>query len=281
MPQDKKKRRINKFSLNEISIVGKPAQESALIAITKSASDSNGDDSMSKELEAKLQKSQDQINSLEILVKEQMTTIDTLNKINGLSAEVRQYYSSLDAAEQTVFISKSATQQEAEMQNAKLANSIVYKDRHGIEFRKSDDPRLVQMAKDADSQAEIIKNMEKQNEDLRIQKMVNDFKFLPGDEATRHALVKAIDGISDEALKKAAFESLKSKNDAHSQMFKTHGISGDGAAEVILKAENELDELVQKHMQTNTNLSMEAAYDAVLQTPEGAKLYDRIESRMQ
>ena len=279
---NKKKRILNEFTMKEISIVGKPAQEPALIAISKSAAEE-------KEMtEEEIRKQKEAQAALEATVATQTATlatqtatIDKLTKINSMSAEVLTYYKGLEEPTQETFLAKSATLQAAEVQNAQLANAVVHKDRNGIEYRKEDDPRLVQMAKDADEQALAIKKMQTDNAGLRLQKVADDYKFLPGDDAARMALVKAVDGIPDETLKKGAFEILKSKNTANGRMFQTDGTSMHGANEIIQKAETDLDDMVKKHMKDNTGMSFEKAYDEVLQTPDGAQLYEQTELRIQ
>ena len=276
-----KKRRLNKFTMKEISIVGTPAQEPALIAISKSAAEEFTMDA------EEIRKQKEQMAALEATVATQTAalatqtaTIEKLSKVAVMSPDIRKYYEGLEETGQTTFLQKSVTLQEAEVQNSQLANAIIYKDRNGIEYRKSDDSRLVQMAKDADEQDAAIKKMQTDNTDLKLQKMADDFKFLPGDDDARLAIVKAVDGISDETQRKAAFEILKSKNTNNGRMFTTAGVSTHGAGESIQKAESDLDELVQKHM-TDNKVGLEKAYDEVLQTPEGAKLYEETELRIQ
>ena len=279
---NKKKRILNEFTMKEISIVGRPAQEPALIAISKSAAEEK------KMTEEEIRKQKETQAALEATVAAQTATlatqtatIDKLTKINSMSAEVLTYYKGLEEPTQETFLAKSATLQAAEVQNAQLANAVVHKDRNGIEYRKEDDPRLVQMAKDADEQALAIKKMQTDNSDLKLQKMADDYKFLPGDDAARMALIKAVDGIPDETLKKGAFEILKSKNTANGRMFQTDGTSMHGANEIIQKAETDLDDMVKKHMKDNSGMSFEKAYDEVLQTPDGAQLYEQTELRIQ
>ena len=266
--------------MKEISIVGKPAQEPALIAITKSAQEEREEPNMSKELEEKLEALQKQADDQKDLIIKQTANIERLTKINAMDTEVKVYFEKLNETEQTEFLTKSAEVQRAEVQNAQLANAVVYKDRNGVEYHKQDDSRLIQMAKDADEQAKTIKKMQDDNADLKLQKMVDDFKFLPGDDKARRALVKSVMNIEDETEREAAMEILKSKNKNNSSAFQTHGITGDGAAETMTKAETDLDEMVQKHMKDN-NTTLEKAYDEVLQTPEGAKLYEQMEGRLQ
>ena len=187
-------------------------------------------------------------------------------------------FDALAETDQVEFITKSVAVQEAEVQNAQLANAVIHKDRNGIEYRKDDDPRLVQMAKDADEQAKSIKKMQEDNSDLRLQKMVDEYKFLPGTDEARTALVKAVDGISDAELKKSAFEILKSKNANNGRMFQTTGTTGNGSAELEKgNVETEFDDLIKKNMEANPGIIEEQAWDNVLQTTEGAAAYEKYE----
>ena len=282
MPYDangkKKKRKLNKFTLKEVSIVGKPAQEPALIAISKSAAeDIQMTEAEIQKQQEELKKAQEQNKLLETTVAEQTAKIEKMAKMNALTADVRVYYDGLSEGEQTSFLEKSATLQEAEVQNAKLANAVIYKDRNSVEYRKDDDPRIVQLAKDADEQAAQIKKMQEQNETLQLQKMADDFKFLPGDDNARLALVKAVSSIESEELKKSAFEILKSKNAGNSGMFKTNGTSTQTLEEMQKSGQSSIEEMVEKHQKDNPGTLLEKSWDAVLQTPEGAQAYEQYE----
>ena len=298
--KNKRKRKVTKFTLYEISAVGKPAQEPALIALSKSAAaeyqkalankpaseQPEGDpvsDDLKKQIEDLQKKLDEQKASNDTLVAQQQETITRLNKEAAMSPDVRKYYDGLSDTDKGLFLAKSATVQEAEVQNAQLANAVIYKDANGIEYRKSDDPRLIQMAKDADEQRAVLKKLEDQNSDLALQKQLDEFKHLPGDEASRRALLKSVNAIEDEEERKNALATLKSHDANLSKFFQVTGTTanGDGqeptATTFVKSGSTKLDELVKAHMKDNPGTPVEKAFDAVLQTPEGEAAYSEVE----
>ena len=291
--KNKRKRKVTKFTLSEISAVGKPAQEPALIALSKSAVEDyiaqnqpEGDpvsDDLKKQIEDLQKKLDEQKASNDTLVAQQQETITRLNKEAAMSPEIRKYYNELSDTDKGLFLAKSATVQEAEVQNAQLANAVIYKDAKGIEYRKSDDPRLVQMAKDADEQRAMLKKLEDQNADLALQKQLDEFKHLPGDEVSRRALLKSVNSIENEEERKAALATLKSHDANLSAFFQVTGTTANGegqeptATPFVKSGSTKLDELVKKHMEANPGMPVEKAFDEVLQTPEGDVAYREVE----
>ena len=283
-----KKRKVTKFTLSEISVVGTPAQEPALIALSKSAAEElrknqPEDTAVSEALQKQLDDLQKKFDDQTAVVTTQKTHLDRLTAEAAMSVDVRKYYGDLAEAERTSFLVKSATVQEAEVQNAALANAVIYKDASGTEYHKNDDPRLVAMAKQADRNAELLKRMETQNQDLGLAKQAEEFKHLPGDEATHKATLKAINGIEDEEVRKASLASLKAHDKNLSKFFTATGISTTG--EVVPEDTNgfaksgstKLDALVKSHMEANPGMLVESAFDAVLQTPDGERAYAELE----
>lgn len=295
--KNKKKRKVIKFTLSEISAVGKPAQEPALIALSKSAAEErqlqhrqnqSGGDEMSDALKKQLEDLQKKQADSDALIAKQNDTIARMAKEAAMSGETKEYYSGLSDEDKGLFLAKSAAVQEAEVQNAKLANAVIYKDVNGTEYRKSDDPRLIQMAKDADEQRATLKKMQEQNAELQLKKQLDEFKHLPGDEKTRTALLKSVNAIEDESERNAALESLRAHDSNLSKYFEVTGtsISDDGKVvdtnpKFFKSGSSELDQLVEKHIKDNPGTPVEKAFDAVLSTPEGEEAYSRMEYAQQ
>ena len=282
-----KKRVVTKFTLSEISAVGKPAQEPALIALSKSAAeelaakqveDTSMTEAEKKQLED-LQKAQAE--GLE-LIKTLTANNERLTKEQAMSSDVRTYYDALPETDQPLFIAKSVTVQDAEVQNAKLANAVIYKDVNGNEYRKSDDPRLIQMAKQADEQRTQMAALTKSNADLQLKKQLDEFKHLPGDEKARTALLKSVNAIADETERTAALTALKAHDGNLAKYFKVTGNTGNGEGEpaptsFYKSGSDELDVLVKAHIDANPGTSTEVAFDTVLQTSAGEAAYERLE----
>lgn len=181
------------------------------------------------------------------------------------------HYNSLNDTQKEAFIAKSADDRKAEVEAAQEEDAVVYKSDDGEEFRKSDDPRLVKMAKQADKdRKERQEAIEKAANAEFAKRAGTELQHLPGEEAAKVAILKAVDGIKDEDLKKQATELLKANNEAMAEAFKKKGSSGNGADS---SADDQLTVLAKKYAEDN-KVDFNKAYDAVLQTKEGKELYE-------
>lgn len=205
--------------------------------------------------------------------------------INALSAEERQAYDKFSTdAERDGFLAKSADERKVEIAKAAELTQVVYTDSKGRSYTKSDDARMVELAKEADEALKAAEVAKAQAADADLEKRANALTFLPGDLAARKALLKSIDAIPDEKQREAALAALKSKDAALAKAGETVGSSaGDdavvttevgGDAQVAKSdAESKLDALAKKYQEANKGVSYAKAYDEVLKTAEGAKLY--------
>ena len=145
--------------------------------------------------------------------------LDRTGKILALPADQRAHFDGLTTDPQDAYLAKSAEgraeEVEALAKAATDADPVVYTTMDNIELRKSAGEALIAMAKANDA-------MRKENTDLRtvrdqerLEKRAEaDLPNLPGDVATRAAMLKAIDGIADEAQREAAHNALKAQNEA-------------------------------------------------------------------
>ncbi len=184
----------------------------------------------------------------------------------------KAHYNTLDEAGKTSYLAKSATERQAVVDDiAKAAGDkdpVVYKSADGTEFRKSDDPRLVELAKGRDEDRKELAKSRAANEQAGFEKRAQDtLPNLPGTVQVRAAIVKALDGISDEVIRKAAFESIQAGDKVLSKAFQN---LGHGGAPVIAKgdtdkaaAEDELDQLAKAHVVANPTVDYFTAYEIV------------------
>ncbi len=84
---------------------------------------------------------------------------------------------------------------------------------------------------------------------------------LPGTVADRAALLRAIDGIEDEAQRKAALNAIKMPDGLASETM----LAGPSNAE--------LDSLAKAYQAANPGVSIEVAHVAILATAKGKELY--------
>lgn len=133
--------------------------------------------------------------------------------IVGLPAEQRAYFDSLKPEDQDGFLSKRNEERTELLKRAQESDPVVYKAEDGTEFRKSDDTRLVQMAKDRDADRAELWKQRTAAEQARFEKRATDeLGHLKGDVPEKAALLKAIEGIQDEETRGKALEILKAKD---------------------------------------------------------------------
>lgn len=188
----------------------------------------------------------------------------------------KAHYEKLDDEGKQAFIAKSADDRQkdvdAAVAKADEDDPVVYKSDKGVEFRKSDDPRLVEMAKQADEDRKARVAAEKRVAEQDLRKRAEDeFAHLPGTVEHRMELIKAAEGIEDEDARKGAIAALKAQNDSMATAFKTAGVGG--VSPEAGSSENELDTLAKKYQEEHEGVTYAQAYDAVLKTERGRELY--------
>lgn len=163
-----------------------------------------------------------------------------------LTDDQKTYYGKLDGDAKTAFLAKSATERQAELDNFAKADPVVYEAIDGTEYRKSDDSRLVSMAKRADEQHKALIKADEERRDAEFTKRAEtELSNLPGTTETHVAMLKAFETIEDETVRTAAFDVLKANNAKMASAFKTVGTteiskaaSGDAQAELEQKAKD-------------------------------------------
>lgn len=205
-------------------------------------------------------------------VEELTKSLDKANRVLALKSDAREFYDSLEAAKQDEFLAKSAEEQTAEVAKSKDSDPVVYKTADGVEYRKSDDQRLVSLAKQNDELAKAARDSAAKAKDAELRKRASEeLSHLPGSEDVRVALLKAVDAIEDEEVRKSALESLKAKDLAMKGAFEQKGHRGSTEAG---SSEDELDVMAKAYAKEN-KVSFEKAYAEVIKTDEGRKLYKK------
>lgn len=195
-------------------------------------------------------------------------------KIAELTDVQKSHFNSLDDAGKDEFLKKDAGARQQDIEKAAANDAVIYTSADGEEFRKSDDPRLVRMAKQADEDRKARQEEMAKREKIELTKRAEDeLSHLPGDVDTKVALLKAVNGVKDEETRTKIDQLLKAQNTAMGGAFETGGTT---AAPAINKADAEakLATLAKKHAADN-NVPYETAYTAVLSTDEGQALYEQ------
>ncbi len=195
-------------------------------------------------------------------LKAKLAKAETFGKLTDVQ---KAHYTSLDDAAKEEFLAKSESEREDVVTLAKAADAVVYTTLDGEQFSKSDDPRLVAMAKRADAQTKALeKAAQREGDAVFAKRAETELSHLPGEGSTHVAILKAMDTIENEDVRKAALEVLKSNNVANESAFVTTGtmeVSKAAAGD----AHAELDRLAKAHQKSQGG-DFYAAYDAITKT---------------
>lgn len=195
--------------------------------------------------------------------------------------QTKAHFNALDEAGQTAFLGKSEDAQKADVAAFHKAKTdedpVVFKADDGTEYRKSDDPRLVEMAREHDADRKALEKSQKVAKQVDLEKRAGELMpNIPGTIQVRAAMLEKAESIEDEETRKGAIEALKASNAAMDPLFKMNG--SRGAAVVEGSAEDQLDKLAAD-LAKKENISQAQAYNKVLETPEGERLYNEHRSR--
>ena len=230
-----------------------------------------GGNEMTPEEKAALEKAEQDAKDQKALAKR----FEAISKFNDTT---KAYFETLDEAGQDAFLEKSADDQAADVTAYTKAkdddNPVVYKAENGDVYRKNDDPRLVQMAKDRDADREELNKQRAVNKQQDLEKRAGELlPNLPGSIQVRASMLEKVESIENEDDRKAAMDALKASNDALDPAFQTIGKGGVSDTPVDGSPEQKLEKMAQD-LAKKDGISEADAYTKVLETPEGAKLYD-------
>lgn len=139
---------------------------------------------------------------------------------------------------------------------------------NGVQVAKASIPEPV--LKTLHDQEARIAEIEKANESARLEKRAAaELPNLAGTDIQKGRLLKAVDGIADEADRTAVLSALKAADGAVSAMFKS---TGRNPKDDESSATYKLDALVQKYRADNPGKTKEQAFAEVYKTAEGRKL---------
>lgn len=195
-------------------------------------------------------------------------------KLSDLKDEEKKKYNSLSDDDKDDFLNKTKEQRAEMMKRDGDTDPVVYKSLDGTEYRKSDGALVTKLAKQADENAKALKAEREKREDTELKKRASEYlKNMPGDESVKAALLKSVEGIADEEIRKKALEALKAGDNSLSGAFVRKGHNG-AMPEVEDKegALSELDKMAKAHA-TDHKTTYAKAYDEVIRTEVGKELY--------
>jgi len=175
----------------------------------------------------------------------------------------KSHHATLDEAGKELFLAKSSAERAMELEVIEKANAIVYTADDGTEFRKNDDPRMVQMAKRADeADRNLAKALEAEQAATFAKRATTELANLPGEQDDQVALLKAVATIEDDTVRGNVETILKAHNNNMATTTTTFGTQltpvtkGQSAAV-------QLDTLAKAHVAANPDVSYLDAYELV------------------
>jgi len=191
----------------------------------------------------------------------------------------RTYHKSLDKADAKAFLSKSFTERETVLAAIEKANEIVYTSKStGETFRKSDDARLVTMAKRQDEQAAELAKRDEAIEKADIATLAKStLGNLGGSEEVHQLIVKS---LRKSGAPQVEIDAAMTAISGWHVLAKSAGIAKGvgGSAESTGTPKQALNALVEKFAADN-KVPFVKARAAVMETDEGLRLYAESESR--
>src|SRR6185295_19532639 len=111
----------------------------------------------------------------------------------------------------------------AEIEKAKNADPVIYTDSEGHDYHKSE-AKAAALAKRADDMAKENATLKAAQVSTDLEKRCGDmFKHLKGDMPAKVAMLKAVEGITDETQRTAVLEMLKANDAGLGEAMKTLG----------------------------------------------------------
>jgi hypothetical protein len=198
-------------------------------------------------------------------------SLDRASRIAKLSGAHKTLFDATPADEQDAFLAKSNSERDAllaaSIEKSKAANEVVYTSKStGETYAKSDDVRLVAMAKRLDEQAEEVEKA-----DIR-KAAAETLGNVAGDEATHDYIVKSIrkGGGSKEVIE-AAIKTLKSANEFAKTATRAAGFGGTAPSDNT-SAFEKFNTALATFAKSVSKTPVQATAD-FLRTPEGSQLY--------
>lgn len=200
--------------------------------------------------------------------------VEELTKKAGMSDKERELYDKMSPDDKKAHLKKSDTERTEAVEKAYATDPVVYTTLDGVDITKSAGAVTLALAKKLDDQTRALAKSEAKAADQEITKRAEtDLAHLGGDLEARKDLLKAVDGITDQARREEVLKSLRSADAAVAKAFSKVGTK-DGK---VTKAaggdpEEQLEQLAKAHM-ADHKVDFTKAYAAVIETDEGKELY--------
>lgn len=254
------------------------AVTAALVALQKNQGAAPGVPNEENDMDAKTQKAlEDRIEAAEQRAEkaEQTALLHALR--GGMTTAQLSHFDGLDETAKAAFASLTTDDRDAELtaieKAASDADPVLYTSkRDGTIVRKSDGDLVLRLVKRADAAEVRAEAAESTSLDTTLRKRAEgELGSLPGTVDEKVALLKGLEAIPEGPARDAALKALKAGNDAIANGFQAFG-GADGSVDEG-SSEGKLDALVKRHS-AEKGVSEAEAYNAVLETAEGQRLYN-------
>lgn len=196
-----------------------------------------------------------------------------------LSDAQRAHLATLSGDDATAFLAKGKAGRDAEVIAASTADAVLYKGVDGTEYRRSGGQQLADMAKRLDEATALSKAQAARADQVELEKRAGtDLSAFGKSLGARAAILKAVDGVADEALRKEALEALKGANEAMVELGKARGYgsseagaAGDSPEAAYYAGRDEFAKTQKLDM--STDIAKAQASAAFQKTATGRALY--------
>lgn len=165
------------------------------------------------------------IQSLEAELSKSKAQGERLGKVVQLSESDRLHFLSLQKEGQDAFLKLERHERAAQVTKALESDPVVYTSPNGTEYRKSADPAIISAVRQGDEAMAMAKHERSLREGMQLRKRAEDLKTLPGETEVKMAVLKALDGIEDEEIRKKAHTLLEAHAINLAPAFQTVGVS--------------------------------------------------------
>ncbi len=198
----------------------------------------------------------------------------------------RPYFKGLNAKAQDEFLTLGASAQSeavsAHNKSLSDADPVVFKSADDTEYRKSDDPRIVKMARERDEDRVLLRKAQADADTSTFLKRATDeLPNSPGKPEVGAALLKALNTISEEdGLRDRAYLVVKAGDNALSGAYESRGTHTVDPASDPAHVRSQGDATVEMEALVTATMEKDSideatAFVKVLETKRGADLYTR------
>jgi hypothetical protein len=213
-----------------------------------------------------------QLADLEKSVADVTARAEKAEQLSKLNDSEKEHLTTLEGDKADEFLAKSAADRKTEIDAMAKADAVIYTDLDGGEYRKSDDSRLLAMAKRGDTERKARIAGEEKIAKAELAKSAESISSLPGEDEDRIALMKGISLLGDED-KALALKCLNASEEAMAKGFKTLGTQS--TPKEPNSSEEALEAIAKTLRDNDPTLTEAESFVKAMETPEGLALYSK------